>query len=180
MFPTYHDRSLYYTVFLLSGLVSLVHGLPTITSNCLRLNKGGAVDSTFAIVTRQSVPASLAKFPSGPLNQFLRIMSSLPKGEKALDLVGKVLTPLQQDLATRTGIETMGGDLAQNSPCADVTVIFARGPTEPGNLGIVAGPPLFDALSEQLGGKSLAVQGVEYPATFAGFNKNGTGGVPSM
>jgi hypothetical protein len=40
--------------------------------------------------------------------------------------------------------------------------------------------PFFDALSEQLGSKSLAVQGVEYPATFAGFNQNGTDGVPSM
>ena len=98
----------------------------------------------------------------------------------ALDAVGRILTPLQQRLADSVGIDTQRDDLARNAPCADVTVVFARGTTEPGNVGLVTGPPFFDALSEQLGSKTLAVQGVEYPATFAGFNLNGTQGVPSM
>ncbi|KAF9880071.1 cutinase [Colletotrichum karsti] len=129
---------------------------------------------------RQDIPDVLAKFPSGPLNQFLRIISTLPAGAAALDAVGLVLTPLQQGLADSVGIDTSEDDLKQDAACADITVIFARGTTEPGNVGLVTGPPFFDALKAQSGGKSIAVQGVEYPATFAGFNRNGTEGVPSM
>jgi cutinase len=90
------------------------------------------------------------------------------------------LTPLQQSLAVKAGIGTPRDDLAKNASCADVTVVFPRGKTEPGNLGLVTGSPFFDALKEQLGSKSLAMQGVEYPATFAGFNESSTEGVPSM
>ncbi|KAH7133369.1 cutinase [Dactylonectria estremocensis] len=140
----------------------------------------GENTSSFALSPRQDVPEGLAQFPAGPLNQFLKMISALPKGERALDVVGKILTPLQQGLANSAGIDTTREDLAEDAPCADVTVIFARGTTEPGSVGLVAGPPFFDALSEQLGAKSLAVQGVAYPATFAGFNRNGTDGVPSM
>ncbi|KAF2036572.1 cutinase [Setomelanomma holmii] len=129
---------------------------------------------------RQDIPDALASFPSGPLNEYLRLISTLPQGAAALDAVGLVLTPLSQVLADATGTDTTRDDLASNAPCADVTVVFARGTTEPGNVGLFAGPPFFDALKEQLGSKSLAVQGVEYPATFAGFNRNGTDGVPSM
>ncbi|OAL46516.1 cutinase [Pyrenochaeta sp. DS3sAY3a] len=133
-----------------------------------------------ALSQRDTIPEALSKFPPGPLNLFLRIISTLPAGAAALDSVGKILTPLQQELADAAGVQTTRRDLAQNTACADVTVIFARGTTEPGNVGLVAGPPFFDALAKRLGTKSLAVQGVEYPATFAGFNLNGTEGVPSM
>ncbi|KAL0944833.1 cutinase [Colletotrichum truncatum] len=139
-----------------------------------------SLPSSSAHQPRQDIPDVLAKFSSGPLNQFLRIISTLPAGAAALDAVGKILTPLQQGLAESAGLETTANDLERNSACADITVIFARGTTEPGNLGLVTGPPFMDALKERLGGRSLAVQGVQYPATFAGFNRNGTDGVPSM
>lgn len=128
----------------------------------------------------ETIPPSLARFPAGPLNQFLRLMSSLPAGERALDAVAKILTPLQQLMANSAEIDTSADDMTGNTPCADITVIFARGTTEPGNVGLVTGPPFFDAIKEQLSGKTLAVQGVNYPASFAGFNRNGTDGVPSM
>ena len=172
MFQAARNRNIRHATILLGALaihfIAFVHGLPTVEGDML------------TIVERQDIPDGLAQFPKGPLNQFLRIISTLPPGEKALDAVGKVLTPLQQLLATSAGLDTTRDDLTENAPCADVTVIFARGTTEPGNVGLVAGPPFLDALSEQLGGKSLVVQGVEYPATFAGFNQNGTDGVPSM
>lgn len=163
-------------------LVTLAHGLPTTTTTGSErmVEEWGENTSSFALSPRQDVPEGLAQFPAGPLNQFLKMISALPKGERALDVVGKILTPLQQGLANSAGIDTTREDLAEDAPCADVTVIFARGTTEPGSVGLVAGPPFFDALSEQLGAKSLAVQGVAYPATFAGFNRNGTDGVPSM
>ncbi|KAK8134324.1 carbohydrate esterase family 5 protein [Apiospora sp. TS-2023a] len=61
--------------------------------------------------------------------------------------------------------------------CKGTTVIFARGTTEAGNVGSVAGPPFFQALSKMVNG-DLAVQGVDYPADVPGFlaggDKNGS------
>ncbi|OHW96995.1 cutinase [Colletotrichum incanum] len=164
---------------------SLVHGLPksvrakTPTEKDIPAMQLSDLDLRQDMETRD-IPDVLAKFPSGPLNMFLRMISSLPAGAAALDSAGKILTPLQQGLADSVGIDTVRDDMAQNAACTDITVVFARGTTEPGNIGLVTGPPFFDALREQLESKSLAFQGVEYPATFAGFNKNGTEGVPSM
>ncbi|KAF6805587.1 cutinase [Colletotrichum sojae] len=179
----------HFTIRRLAGLLSIisicsahfVHGIPASTTNPTTVPdlKTHTAD-LLNLEARQDIPDFLAQFPSGPLNQFLRIISTLPAGAAALDAVRLILTPLQQGLADSVGINTTENDLARNAACAEVTVIFARGTTEPGNVGLVTGPPFFDALREQLRGKSLAVQGVEYPATFAGFNRNGTDGVPSL
>ncbi|KAL1597154.1 hypothetical protein SLS60_008736 [Paraconiothyrium brasiliense] len=162
------------------SFTALVNGLPADTSNRLISERSTVVADSHSLNPRIDIPPALAGFPSGPLNEFLRLISTLPEGAAALDAVGLILTPLQQGLADAVGIQTTRDDLAQNASCADVTVVFARGTTEPGNVGLVTGPPFYDALKEQLGSKTLAFQGVEYPATFAGFNKNGTDGVPSM
>ena len=179
MYQTSSNARGYYKVAFLGALIASyavsVHGLPATTTDGLDTLPNAGLDlSTQQDIT---VPPALAKFPAGPLNRFLKIVSSLPA---ALDAVGLVLTPLQQSLADAAGVDTTRDDLKWNAPCADVTAVFAWGTTEPGNIGLVTGPPFIDALSEQLGSKSLAVQGVEYPATFRGFNLNGTEGVASM
>lgn len=69
-------------------------------------------------------------------------------------------------LAGLFGIQT-----TQNlgSGCSDVTILFARGTFEPGNVGALVGPQFFDSLSSVLGGsKSLGIQGVDYPASMEG------------
>lgn len=55
-----------------------------------------------------------------------------------------------------------------SGPCKAVTVIFARGTSEIGNVGSVTGPPFFQALGNKIGNEQLAVQGVDYPANVAG------------
>lgn len=61
--------------------------------------------------------------------------------------------------------------------CKPVTVIFARGTLELGNVGSITGPPFFNALEDAIGVDNLAVQGVEYPANIQGYLKGGdTGG----
>ncbi|PNH43695.1 hypothetical protein VD0004_g3840 [Verticillium dahliae] len=184
MFHTSPIRSIRHVAIALgvlaSQLVTLTHGLPSPAANAMTADEWLKLTDSSALAPRQDIPPGLGQFPAGPLNQFLRIISSLPTGERALDVVAKILTPLQQGLAAAAGIDTTREDLAQNAPCAAVTVVFARGTTEPGSVGLIAGPPFFDALRDQLGAETLAVQGVAYPATFAGFNRNGTDGVPSM
>jgi cutinase len=49
-------------------------------------------------------------------------------------------------------------------PCADVEVVFARGTGEPPGVGEVA-QVFSDSLRSKVGGKSVGVYGVDYPAT---------------
>ncbi|KAM0283063.1 hypothetical protein ACHAQH_002664 [Verticillium albo-atrum] len=52
---------------------------------------------------------------------------------------------------------------AASAVCPDVAVLFARGAKEPGNVGFLTGPPLFQALETYINGtSSLAIQGVNY------------------
>lgn len=62
------------------------------------------------------------------------------------------------------------------SACRDITVIYARGTTQAGNVGDVGseGPTFFNAIASRLGGTSrLAIQGVTYPASVFGFLAGG-------
>ncbi|CZR62626.1 related to cutinase precursor [Phialocephala subalpina] len=64
-------------------------------------------------------------------------------------------------------------DLTNGSGCKAMTVVFARGTTETGNVGTLAGPPFFNALSAKVGAGNMAVQGVDYPADIPGFLAGG-------
>ncbi|KAL8397379.1 hypothetical protein RB594_004194 [Gaeumannomyces avenae] len=65
----------------------------------------------------------------------------------------------QQDLNN----DTLNG-LLDGSPCRPLTVVFARGTLEAGNVGTFAGPPFFQALASRVGDVNMSVQGVDYPA----------------
>ncbi|KAJ4413350.1 hypothetical protein N0V91_000325 [Didymella pomorum] len=61
--------------------------------------------------------------------------------------------------------------------CTDMTIIFARGTGEPGNMGIISGPPMVKAIRSKLGADRVTVQGVDYAASAAGnANLGGDGG----
>lgn len=55
----------------------------------------------------------------------------------------------------------------EKKSCTPLTVIFARGTGEGGNVGSVVGPPLFKALRAKMGADKVTIQGVDYPASFA-------------
>nr|POE95407.1 cutinase [Quercus suber] len=63
--------------------------------------------------------------------------------------------------------------LTDGTACRAVTIIFARGTFESGNVGSLTGPPFFQAVANLLGSSSVAVQGVAYPADVAGFEAGG-------
>jgi cutinase len=66
--------------------------------------------------------------------------------------------------------------LTDGTACRAVTVIYARGTTQEGNVGSAdsEGPTFFNALASRLGGTSrLAIQGVTYPADVLGFLAGG-------
>ncbi|KAL2064125.1 hypothetical protein VTL71DRAFT_4619 [Oculimacula yallundae] len=57
--------------------------------------------------------------------------------------------------------------------CKPMMVVFARGTTEQGNVGSLAGPPWFAAMEKAAGAGNVAVQGVNYPADVPGFLAGG-------
>jgi len=58
------------------------------------------------------------------------------------------------------GGSTESGVLNGNC-CTDVTIIYARGTGEGGNVGYVAGPPMFKSLRSKIGANRVTVQGVD-------------------
>ncbi|KAI4099499.1 MAG: hypothetical protein LQ339_005926 [Xanthoria mediterranea] len=51
-------------------------------------------------------------------------------------------------------------DITNKTPCKALTVIFARGTNERGNIGSVIGPPLRRALQARMGAEKVNYQGV--------------------
>ncbi len=72
-----------------------------------------------------------------------------------------VAVAMTAPLAGPTGIPS-----AQADPCPNVEVVFARGTGGSGGVGNV-GQAFIDSLRSQIGGRSLGVYAVNYPATFA-------------
>ncbi|KAJ8071336.1 hypothetical protein OCU04_001668 [Sclerotinia nivalis] len=55
-----------------------------------------------------------------------------------------------------------------------MTVLFARGTGEVGNVGVLTGPPFFTALAAYMNQTgSMSIQGVDYAATVSGFLAGG-------
>lgn len=82
------------------------------------------------------------------------------------------------DLSTEFGKRDLDFSITRNelAECRRVTVIYARGTIELGNVGSITGPPFFDALEALLGEENVGVQGVDYPATIGGYLKGGDEG----
>ncbi|MCJ1471131.1 hypothetical protein MMC07_009779 [Pseudocyphellaria aurata] len=73
------------------------------------------------------------------------------------------LSDLSNTVSKRLSLSDTRNELSE---CRPVTVMFARGTVELGNVGALVGPPFFNALGRAIGDENLGVQGVEYPATF--------------
>lgn len=113
------------------------------------------------------------------LNDFLTyLLDNLPDIDEALTDATSIITDLDDLLADLTGADTTENeltDLASGSSCAEYTVIFARGTAEPGNVGVLVGPPLFWALEDIVGTDGLTIQGVnDYPASVKGYVEGGS------
>jgi len=70
-------------------------------------------------------------------------------------------------LISLTGLGLQSAAVASAAPapaCADIAVVFARGTNEAPGVG-VTGQAFVDALQSQLPGRSVDVDGVDYPAT---------------
>ncbi|RYO98548.1 hypothetical protein DL764_007055 [Monosporascus ibericus] len=96
----------------------------------------------------------------------MRLFDLLP----LLALFGNSLafpTGVSSDIESRQfGLGSSTRNDLNDGKCGSVVVIFARGTTELGNVGSVAGPPFFTALEKKV--PDLVVQGVDYTASIGG------------
>ena len=68
-------------------------------------------------------------------------------------------------LATTATIVSPAALPTAHAGCNDIEVVFARGTGEPPGIGRV-GQAFVDSLSSKVGGRSIGVYGVNYPATY--------------
>ncbi|PQE16247.1 hypothetical protein CJF32_00010744 [Rutstroemia sp. NJR-2017a WRK4] len=108
-----------------------------------------------------------------PLNAFLTILLEyLPPIDGTISAVTGVLTAFENLISDLTGVSDTYNQLG--GACTKYTVIFARGTSEPGNVGILVGPPFFYALEAAVGTSSLTIQGVNnYAASVATYLAGG-------
>ncbi|KAM3066047.1 hypothetical protein ACMFMG_010615 [Clarireedia jacksonii] len=108
-----------------------------------------------------------------PLNDFLTILLEyLPAVDNTISAVTGVLTKFEDLVSDLTGVSDTYNELG--GACTKYTVIFARGTSEPGNVGILVGPPFFEALEALVGASSLTIQGVNnYVASVATYIAGG-------
>lgn len=87
-----------------------------------------------------------------------------------------VAAPLEdRSLARRNYTEVYADQLTDGTACRDVTVIYARGTSQQGNIGepTDVGPEFLNDLAVYVGSSSLAVSGVNYSASIEGFEEGG-------
>jgi cutinase len=134
-----------------------------------------------SLVLASSIPNSVVKElkersvvkKQAALTDFLALLlADLPEIDAPINDVTGVLTDFEELLADALDIQTTENELG--GPCTEYTIIFARGTTEPGNVGVLVGPELFDALEYLVGTSALTLQGVnDYAASVEGYLDGG-------
>jgi cutinase len=141
--------------------------------------------AVFGAALAAPAPVAQEEGVSFPVTDVIDTGLTIKEYAEALE-AGKV--PVKIDTATRLSKRQYTGDtynqLTDGTACRRVTVIWARGTTQTGNVGSPdsEGPTFFNALASRLGGTSqLAIQGVTYPADIFGFLAGGdAGGATTM
>ncbi|GAB1210230.1 hypothetical protein APSETT445_009021 [Aspergillus pseudonomiae] len=112
-----------------------------------------------ATVLASPLPSNALVERNAPLNEFLSILlSHLPAINGSITAVSGLITDFDQVLADLTGAQTTQNQYI--GVCTEYTVLFARGTSEPGNVGVLVGPPLYEAFEEAVGARALTFQGV--------------------
>lgn len=119
-------------------------------------------------------PAASVLEPRLDVNDILAWISSLFPVNVALDVASTVIEAADQTLANLLGYMTTYDDLSDGQ-CGDVTLVFARGTDEPGNVGALVGPEFYAALQVASGTSSVVFQGVnDYDATVTEYLQGGS------
>ncbi|KAF9873009.1 cutinase [Colletotrichum karsti] len=110
--------------------------------------------------------AELGSFPIAELEEYYNKAYSVKPADAAA---------LAPTIAKRQYNGDTFNQLTDGTACRPVTLIWARGTTQSGNVGEAGseGPTFFNALASRIGASNLAVQGVNYSASIIGFLAGG-------
>lgn len=114
--------------------------------------------------------------PRASINDILAWISKLFPASIALAASKDVISAADAALALLLGDATTANDLTDGG-CGDVTLVWARGTDEPGNVGVLAGPEFYAALQSALAsaGTTLVFQGVDdYDASVTEYLEGGS------
>ena len=92
------------------------------------------------------------------------------------ELLTSNLSLEEHALSKRQYSSSTYNQLTDGTACRPISVIYARGTSQAGNVGDSAavGPLFFNQIASRVGGTSqLAIQGVTYSASVAGFLQGG-------
>lgn len=134
--------------------------------------RGGDTKGSSPSATSPSVPSFSNTNSTTPPITTSTSSTIIKRGTRAHS---RLITPNVKNYISKAGTVMFG---MQNPVCSAVTLIFARGTTEVGNMGTCVGPELASALRAEI--PSLSVQGVDYPANSAGNTEYGASGGPYM
>lgn len=125
--------------------------------------------------TTQIVGTTIESRQTTAINILLAFISQLFPVNILVENIDGVIESAEILFAKIAGFSITENDLTAGK-CGDVVIVYARGTTEPGNVGSLVGPPFFAAVRKSLAakGKTLAVQGVDdYEADVTGFLQGG-------
>lgn len=139
-------------------------------SSCLLLPLAVAVS---ALSLPQAVKPRTIE-PRISINTILAWISELFPVDVVLEDSTDLILAADEALALALGYGTTSNDLT-DSECGDVTLIFARGTDEPGNVGSLVGPEFYAALESALGSTTSIFQGVnDYDASVTEYLEGGS------
>jgi hypothetical protein len=150
-------------------LLAIISGLAAAFPTPNRLSDVAAAEERLSYLSELSKRQS-----SNPLNRLLGLIVMLFPVNIAVDQVTDLIRVAEQGLAVALNIDTTENDMTASSNCAGMTILFARGTTEAGNVGALVGPEFFDEVRNRLGqDATLAIQGIDYAADVPGFLAGG-------
>lgn len=103
------------------------------------------------------------------------VLSLLASAGLALTATAASSSSSPSNNVKRAYSSTYADELTDGTVCRDVTVLYARGTGQSGNIGAATdvGPEFLDALAALVGTRGLAAQGVDYSASVEGFEEGG-------
>ncbi|KAF2440484.1 carbohydrate esterase family 5 protein [Karstenula rhodostoma CBS 690.94] len=127
-----------------------------------------------------SLPGGTGAIPSVPSTATPTIVAAQPTSTGSTGGSGTVGSNCTPQAASGGGLGGTENGVTDKNCCTGLTVIFARGTSEMGNVGTISGPPMFKSLRSKLGDGKVTIQGVTYPADAAGNANMGASGGPEM
>lgn len=114
----------------------------------------------------QSTSAEIDRRGWPDVSDFLSKVAAVFPVNVMVDTVCDTITVGQLGMSILFGIPS-----SENDGCGDITLLYARGTCDAGNVGVLVGPWFFRSLGAkgQKMGKSVAVNGFAYPATVEGY-----------